>query len=91
MDIKAINTAIISSTFTAAELDSISDAIKFAKGKLARTNSVALRAGTKVTLSHAKLGGTVRGTVLKVKIKKADVKLDSGMTYSVPLSMLTAA
>jgi hypothetical protein len=91
MDIKAINTAIISSTFTAAELDSISDAIKFAKGKLARTNSVVLRAGTKVTLSHAKLGGTVRGTVLKVKIKKADVKLDSGMTYSVPLSMLTAA
>jgi hypothetical protein len=90
MDIKAINTAIVTSNFTAMELDTISDAIKFARSRVASSLSASLRAGAKVTLTHAKLGGTVRGTVLKVKIKKADVKLDSGMTYTVPLSMLTA-
>lgn len=90
MDIKAINTAIVTSNFTAMELDAINDAIKFARSRLAQSLSFSLRAGSKVTLTHARLGGTVQGTVLKVKIKKADVKLDSGMTYSVPLSMLTA-
>ena len=91
MDIKAINTAIISGSFTATELDSMNDAVKFARSKLTSKMSFSLRAGAKVTLSHAKLGGTVTGTVLKVKLKKADVKLDSGMTYSVPMSMLTPA
>jgi len=90
MDIKAINTAIISGSFTATELDSMNDAVKFARSKLTSKMSFSLRSGAKVTLSHAKLGGTVQGTVLKVKLKKADVKLDSGMTYTVPLSMLTA-
>jgi hypothetical protein len=91
MNIQAINTAIISGNFTNTELDSIQDAIKFAKSRIASQLSVTLGKGSKVSLSHAKLGGRVFGTVLKVKIKKADVKLDSGMTYSVPLSMLTAA
>ena len=91
MDIKAINPAIISGNFSNSELDSIQDAIKFAKSRIASQLSVTLGRGTKVSLQHAKLGGRVFGTVLKVKIKKADVKLDSGMTYSVPLSMLTVA
>jgi hypothetical protein len=91
MDIKAINTAIVTGSFTNAELDSIQDAIKFAKTRIASQLSVTLGKGSKVTLSHAKLGGRVSGTVLKVKIKKADVKLDTGPIYTVPLSMLTAA
>ena len=90
MDIKAINTAIITGTFTNADLDSIQDAVKFAKSRIASQLSCTLLKGSKVTLSHAKLGGRVTGTVLKVKIKKADVKLDSGMIYTVPLAMLTA-
>lgn len=90
MNIQAINTAIVTGTFTNADLDSIQDAIKFAKSRIASQLSVTLGKGTKVTLSHAKLGGRVQGTVLKVKIKKADVKLDSGPIYTVPLSMLTA-
>ena len=88
---KTINTAIISANFTNAELDSIQDAIRYAKSRIASQLSVTLGKGTKVTLSHAKLGGRVQGTVLKVKIKKADVKLDSGMIYTVPLAMLTVA
>lgn len=91
MDIKAVNTAIVTGTFTNTELDSIQDAIKFAKSRIATQLSCTLGKGSKVSLSHAKLGGRVFGTVLKVKIKKADVKLDSGALYTVPLSMLTAA
>jgi hypothetical protein len=90
MDIKSINTAIVTGSFTNAELDSIQDAIKFAKTRIASQLSVTLGKGSKVTLSHAKLGGRVTGTVIKVKIKKADVKLDSGQTYTVPLAMLSA-
>lgn len=91
MDIRAINTAIISGNFTATELDSLQDAVKFARAKTARTNAFTFRTGSKVSLTHSKLGGRVTGTVLKVKIKKADVKLDTGMTYTVPLSMLSVA
>jgi hypothetical protein len=92
MNVKEINTAIISGNFTAQELESIRDAVKFAAAKTARTNSCTLKAGSQVKLTHAKLGGTVIGTVKKVKIKKADVFIPSqNMTYNVPLSMLTAA
>ena len=91
MDVKAINTAIVTGSFTNTELDSIQDAIKFAKSRIASQLSVTLGKGSKVTLSHVKLGGRVTGTVLKVKIKKADVQLDTGMIYTVPLSMLSAA
>jgi hypothetical protein len=91
MNVKDINTAIVTGTFTNTDLDTIQDAIKFAKSRIASQLSCTLGKGSKVSLSHAKLGGRVFGTVIKVKIKKADVKLDTGMTYTVPLSMLTAA
>lgn len=92
MNIQAINTAIISGNFSALDLASIEDAVRFAKSKVARVNAVTFRAGTKAKLSHAKLGGTVIVTVTKVKIKKADVTVDAtGARYSVPLSMLSAA
>ena len=91
MNVQAINTAIISNSFTAQDLDAIQDAVKFAKSKLASTMSCTLRSGARVFLNHSKVGGKAYGTVLKVKIKKADVKLDSGATYQVPLSMLTIA
>ena len=95
MDIQAINTAIISGNFNAMDLDSIADAIKFARTKVTRVLGVTLTAGTKVTATHSQLGGTVVGTVVKVKQKKALVKIEAGRqagkTYDLPLSMLTVA
>mgnify|MGYP003351424260 FL=1 len=92
MDIGTINRAIISGKWSAADLQSITDAVAFARAKTARVNSVAFHAGDSVKLSHAKLGGTVVGTVRKIKIKKADVFIPSkNVTYSVPLSMLEVA
>jgi predicted metallo-beta-lactamase superfamily hydrolase len=92
MNISQINTAIIQGNFTAEQLESIRDAVKFAAGKTARFNSVTIKVGSQVKITHAKLGGTVIGEVRKVKIKKADVFIPSkNVTYNVPLSMLTAA
>lgn len=92
MNIQEINRAIIAGNFSATELDSIQDAVRFARSKTARLNSVALHAGDSVKITHAKLGGTVIGTIKKIKIKKADVFIPSkNVTYNVPLSMLEAA
>lgn len=89
MNIQAINTAIISGSFSAADLASIEDAVRFARAKVARVNACTFGAGDKAKLTHAKLGGTVIVTVSKIKIKKADVVVDkTGARYSVPLSML---
>jgi hypothetical protein len=70
MDIKAINTAIVTGKFSIADLDSIADAVKFARSRI---------------VNHVKVQG-MTGTVLKVKIKKADVDFN-GKIYQVPLSM----
>jgi hypothetical protein len=90
MNVQQINTAIITGQLSNSDLDSIQDAIRFAKSRIANQLSVTLSPGRKVTMTHVKLGGRVTGTVVKVKIKKADVRLDTGMIYTVPLSMLTA-
>lgn len=85
MDIKAINTAIVTGAFTISELDSIQDAVKFARSRIASTLSVTLTKGTRVRVNHVKVQG-MTGTVLKVKIKKADVDFN-GKIFQVPLSM----
>lgn len=85
MDIKTINSAIVTGKFTIDDLDSIQDAVKFARSRIASTLSVTLTKGTKVRVNHVKVQGRV-GTVLKVKIKKADVDF-GGQIFQVPLSM----
>jgi hypothetical protein len=85
MDIKAINTAIITGSFSIADLESITDAVKFARSRIASTLSSTLAKGAKVKVNHHKVQGKV-GTVLKVKIKKADVDF-GGQIFQVPLSM----
>ena len=88
MDIKAINTAIVTGNFTIADLDSINDAVKFARSRLAVQAKFTLGKGSKVTVNHDKVRGVI-GTVLKVKIKKADVDFN-GKIFQVPLSMCQA-
>lgn len=85
MDIKAINTAIVTGNFSIADLDSIADAVKFKRSTLAMVIGATLTKGARVRVNHAKVQGIV-GTVLKVKIKKADVDF-GGKIFQVPLSM----
>lgn len=85
MDIKAINSAIITGSFNIADLDSIADAVKFARSRIASNLSSTLAKGAKVKVNHAKVLG-LTGTVIKVKLKKADVDF-GGRVYNVPLAM----
>ena len=85
MDIKAINTAIVTGKFDIADLDAIADAVKFARTRAASQLAITLGKGSKVKVNHAKVQGLI-GTVLKVKIKKADVDF-GGKIFQVPLSM----
>ena len=85
MNIKEINTAIVTGKLSIEDLDSIADAVKFARSRIAFTMSSTLTKGSRVKVNHAKVQGIV-GTVLKVKIKKADVDF-AGKIFQVPLTM----
>lgn len=87
MDIKAINTAIIGSTFTNDQLNSIIDAVKFARTKLGNANKRTIKVGTKVAFDSHKLGRRVEGTVTKVAIKNITVDTPNG-AWRVPANML---
>ena len=89
--LKDINTAIVTGSFTDAELTSIADAIRFARSQLTRKATCTLRAGAKVKFTSSKTGRDVTGTVIKVNRKFIHVKEDTGfMTWRVPGNMLTA-
>ena len=93
--IQEINRAIISGTFTNEEMNSIGDAIKFARSQLAARNKGTLIVGTSVKFTNSRTGQTVLGTVEKVNRKFIIVREKSTNFYSmqwrVPASMLEAA
>lgn len=88
MNIKDINTAIITGTLTNEELNSIGDAVKFARSRIATQNKFTLAKGSKVKFTGR--SGVLFGTVEKIAIKRATVNTPAGR-YAVPLNMLTAA
>ena len=85
MDINAINSAIISGIYTNDDLNSIANAIRFARAQLARQQARALRMGDSVRFTSR--GNTFFGTIDRIKIKNATVKVGN-LRYNVPLSML---
>ncbi len=88
MNVKDINTALITGTFTNTELTSIIDAVKFARSRLAQTTKVSLRTGDTVQFTN-KVGQTVQGTVTKIAIKYITVRTAQGL-WRVPANMLEA-
>jgi hypothetical protein len=89
-DISAINGAILAGNFTNEQLNSIGDAIRFARAQLGQQNKYTLRVGTKVKFTSSRTGMEVSGDVQKINRKFIIVK--SGMTnWRVPASMLSAA
>lgn len=87
--IQEINASIIGGTFTNEQLDSITMAIKFARGQLATKAKFTFRAGSQVKFT-GRQGETVFGDVTKVNRKYIMVR--SGMTnWRVPANMLQAA
>jgi len=93
MTLQEINRAIISGTFTNEDLNSIGDAIKFARGQLANKAKFTFRAGSSVKFVHTRTGQTILATVEKVNRKFIIVR-ENGKAYGtwrVPANMLFAA
>ena len=88
MNTSEITRSIINGTYSNDELNLIIEAIKFARGKNARTAARTLKLGEQVTFTGRR--GPLVGILTEVKIKNAIVV--SGHTrYKVPLAMLEAA
>lgn len=88
MDIKAINTAIITGNWTNMELSSMIDAVKYARSRLTQSTKASLRVGDNVNFTSTKTGQNVTGFVTKIAIKYVTVKTVTGL-WRVPANMLT--
>jgi len=86
--IQQINSAIMFGNLTNTELNSIVDALKYARAQRAKAQARALRAGDQVRFSSR--GNTYFGTIERVKLKNAFVKVGNFSRYNVPLNMLEA-
>ena len=89
-EISAINGAILAGNFTNEQLNSIGDAIRFARAQLGQQNKYTLRVGTKVKFTNSRSGIVMTGDVQKINRKF--VIGNTGVTnWRVPASMLSAA
>jgi small-conductance mechanosensitive channel len=88
MNVKDINTAIVTGSFTNEQLSSIIDAVKFARSRLTQTIKFSLKIGDNVNFTSSKTGQNYTGVVMKVAIKYVTVKTITGL-WRVPASMLT--
>ena len=90
MDISAINTAIITGTFTNEQLTSITDAVKYNRSLIARRNIFSIRSGARVKFTDSRNGRVFTGTVTKVAVKNIHVDVGN-MVYRVPANMIEMA
>jgi hypothetical protein len=89
MNIKQINTAIMQGDFSNEELNSIGDAIRFARAQLVIQNKSALTLGSNVKFTSSSKG-TISGVVKKIN-RKFIIVDEPGQfrSWRVPASMLT--
>ena len=90
-----VNAAILAGSFTNEQLNSIGDAIRFARAQLANQVKFTLVKGSKVKFTSSRSGQTILGTVEKVNRKFVIVRenkpgsLVAG-SWRVPANMLEA-
>lgn len=88
--VQDINAAIMSGTWTDADLNSMGDAIKFVRSRIIQKNVFTLRAGANVQFTSNRNGMTYKGVVEKVNRKYIIVRTPQG-GFRVPANMLTSA
>lgn len=88
MNIQTINTAIINGGWSNADLNSMIDAVKFARKRLAERSKASLMLGDAVNFTSTKTGRNITGTVVKIAIKYVTVRTLEGL-WRVPANMLT--
>ena len=90
--IQQVNSAIMFGDFTNEELNSIIDAVKFARASIANQNKRALTLGTLVKFTSSRTGMPVTGTVQKINRKFIIVRETNKLSnWRVPANMLEAA
>ena len=88
--IQQVNSAIMFGDFTNEELNSIIDAVKFARASIANQNKRALTLGTIVKFTSSRTGMPVTGTVEKINRKFIIVRETNKLSnWRVPANMLT--
>lgn len=87
--VQQICTDIVTGHFSNDELNTIIEAVKFARNRLANQVKVTVRVGSKVEFTSQKTGQTYQGTVEKMAIKYATVSTPAGR-WKVPANMLTS-
>jgi hypothetical protein len=75
--------------FTNAELNEITEALRYSRADLTRQVKRNLQVGDTVNFDSAKLGRNVTGVVMKVAIKFVTVKTLTLGQWRVPANMLT--
>jgi FKBP-type peptidyl-prolyl cis-trans isomerase (trigger factor) len=88
MDIQEITSAIKFGNLSAADINAVIESVKYARAQLAKQQARALRAGDQVRFSSR--GNTFFGTIERVKLKNAFVKVGMSSRFNVPLNMLEA-
>ena len=88
MNIKQVNTAIMQGDFTNEELNSINDAIRFARAQLVVRNKSVLTIGANVKFTSS-TRGTISGVVKKINRKFIIVDQPGQFrSWKVPANML---
>lgn len=88
--IQEINSAIISGVFTNDDLNSIANAVKYARSQLTQQTKRSLQLGATVRFTSSRTGQTLSGTVDKIAIKYITVRTPQGL-WRVPANMLEVA
>ena len=90
MNAQQITNALVQGTFTNEELQSVIEAVKYARAKLGKATRRSLSVGDNVQWVSSRSGATVKGTVLKIAIKNVRVSTAQGI-WNVPANMLEVA
>lgn len=89
MNVDAIKQAIVCGRMSNSDLDSIVEAIRFARGQLTLQNRRSLSVGQSVEFTSHKTGQTLQGQVRKIALKYVTVQTPAGL-WRVPANMLTS-
>jgi hypothetical protein len=90
MDINSINGAIMRGGYSNDDLNSIMDAVKYARSKLGRAKLRSFGVGDSVKFTSNRNGKVYQGVVEGVKIKNVIVNTAMGR-FRVPANMLESA
>ena len=88
--LQEVNTSIMFSNFSNEQLNSINDAVSYARSQLRAVKIREFTRGDMVKFHSVKRGVTMTGTVSKVAIKYVTVATQQGL-WKVPANMLEAA